>query len=134
MSGIFFTNLGLAYQWFFGGTWIHPFLYNTSTLCTTVRYMSTTNIQRDICHYSFRFYSRFIFGQKKKLSCTKNILCFTTRLYYIIFFGAISRLNFLFFYHTYFLYSTTVLEMFNPKLCSNLSRYYCINPRTPSDS
>ena len=109
--------------------------HNIVIVCTTSVYIGTTKNQRDIYHYSFQFHFRFNFEQKRKLSSTKNILYFTTRLQYTnTHFSATSWLNVFFFYHMSFLYSTTVLVLSNPNLCTNLSIYYCINPRIPSDN
>ena len=108
--------------------------HNISTVCTTARSISTTKIQRDIYHYSFRFYSRFILGKTKEFISYENVTMLHTRhTKNESSFRRGITIDFSFSYHTYFLYSITGQALFNPNLCIDLSRYFCIHHRTPSD-
>ena len=90
-------------------------------------YICNTRIQRDICRYSFKFFSRpNSETQKEIISYKKYSIQESSFLHNTV-------IDISFFYHTYFLYSTTVLVIFDPTFRTNLSRYVCINPRTPSD-
>ena len=99
--------------------------YNSPVGSTQI-YICNSIIQRDICRYSFKFFSRpNSETQKEIISYKKYSIQESSFLHNTV-------IDISFFYHTYFLYSTTVLVIFDPTFRTNLSRYFCINPRTPS--
>ena len=108
--------------------------HNIFTVCTAEQYIGTKSIQWDICHYSFRFHPRFILEQQKEIiSYRKHTTLHNKNSIHEYLFRRDITIEISFFYHTSFLYSTTLLVLFDAILCTNLSRYYCINTRRQSD-
>ena len=78
--------------------------YNSPVGSTQI-YICNSIIQRDICRYRFNFYSRFNSEREKRIISYKNYSIHASSFLHNI------NIEISFFYHTYFLYSTTVLVL-----------------------
>ena len=96
-------------------------------------YHSTENIESDICQYSFRFQSHLHPKNNNTTQCLQKKTLYSDVYAQTYVPSAIQSQTkqILFFYHTYFLYS--IIPSTNFQLCTNLSRFYSRNPRTPAN-